>query len=40
MQFGQRAADAGLGGGIHGAGGVVKNQHFGVLEQGAGNAEP
>ena len=30
----------GVGGGIHGAGGIVKNQHFGVLEQGAGNAEP
>ena len=38
-QFGQGAADAGLGGSIHGAGGVVENQHLRVPQQGTGNAK-
>ena len=38
-ELGQGMADARLGGSIHGAGGVIENQHLGVLEQGTGDAE-
>ena len=38
-ELGQGVADARLGGGIHGAGGVIEDQHLGVLEEGPGDAE-
>ena len=36
---GEGSADAGLSGGVHRAGGVIKNQDLGPLEEGAGNAQ-
>ena len=38
-QFRQGVADAGLGRGIHGAGGIVKDKNFGMFEQRAGDAK-
>ena len=40
LQLGQRRADLGLGGGVHRAGGVVKDENLGLFEQGAGDAQP
>ena len=36
----QGIPDFGIRGRIHGAGGIVQNQHFGLLQQGPGNTEP
>ena len=37
--FPERLADLGIGGGIHGAGRVVQDQHLGLAQQGAGDGQ-